>query len=203
MVFLSVVTKFLTMANEVYFDIPVQIADPLEKRISDAFVIYDHNNVNMVDARDIPSILRFLGCVPTEEEIKDIVKNSEFPLHPGDVHLSNFMPYVKRLLTLEKMKPSSAEELLEAFRAFDTQKRGYISKEYFIKVMTEEGEEITDEALKIMLKAAVDPIEDKVYYEVYINQLYHNPEDSVYDLAKKFGLVRKSDARKLKMKMRN
>lgn len=191
------------MANEVYFDIPVEIADPLEKRIADAFMIYDHNNVNMVDARDVPTIIRFLGCVPTEDEIKDIIKHTEFPTHPGDVHLSNFMPYIKRLLTLERMQPSSAEEILEAFKAFDTQKRGYISKENFIKIMTEKGEEITENELKIMLTAAMDPVENKIFYEVYINQLFHDPQDSIYDLAKKFGVIRKSDARKMKMKMRN
>jgi hypothetical protein len=97
--------------EEVYFDIPVNISDPLEQRIYDAFTVYDHRYVNMVDAIDVGNILRFLGCVPSEEDVKEIVKETEFSDHPGDVHLSNFMPYVKQLLLQDKLKSAPPESV--------------------------------------------------------------------------------------------
>jgi Ca2+-binding EF-hand superfamily protein len=189
-------------SNEVYFDIPVVISDPFEKTIFKAFTIYDHNNVNMVDAKDVGAILRSLGCVPSENDVRDMIEQTEFPSHPGDVHLSNFMPYLKKQLVQKKMKPSPAEDLLKAFKVFDPKNKGFISKEIFLEMLTDYGDEMSDDEVKQMAKSAVDPSDDKVYYEIYIRQLMHEPKKSIYKLAAKYGVTRKSDVRKLKLQKR-
>lgn len=190
-------------SKEVYFDIPVEITDPFEQRIFEAFTIYDHNNVNMVEAEDIAAIVRSLGCVPSQQEIQEIIQQTEFPSHPGDVHLSNFMPHLKKLLVQKKMKPSSAEQLLKAFKTFDSTNKGFISKENFFEAMTgDEGEQMTADEIEKMMISAVDPSDNSVYYENFIRQLVHEPKDSIYKLAKKYGMPRRSDGRKLKLKMR-
>lgn len=186
------------MSEEIYFDIPVKITNPLEKRIFEAFKIYDHDNHNMVDAREVGSILRSLGCVPTESEIKEIVQQTQFANHAGDIHLSNFMLHLKMLLVLEKMKPSPAESLLKAFNVFDPKNKGYISKDDFVEIMTGVGEELTEDELEKMLKSAVNPFDNNVHYEVYINKLIHEPKDSIYKLAKKYGVTRRSEFKKTK-----
>lgn len=193
---------FIMTSKEVYFDIPVEINSPHEKRIFQAFSIYDFDNHNMVDARDIAAIIRSLGCVPMEEEIQEIIRQTEFSHHPGEIHLSNFMPHLKMLLVQGKMKPSSAETLLKAFKVFDTKNKGFIIKEEFIEIMKSFGEEIKDEELEQMLKSAVDPLDNKVYYEIYIRQLIHEPKGSIYKLAQKYGITRRSEAQKLKLKKR-
>jgi Ca2+-binding EF-hand superfamily protein len=190
------------MSNEeVYFDIPVDISNPLEQRIYDAFTVYDHRNINMVDGMDVGNILRFLGCAPTEEDVKEIVSKTEFPAHPGDVHLSNFMPHLKQLLFYGKMKPSPADDLLKAFQVFDTQNKGFISRENFVEFMTAYGEEMTPEETEQMMKSAVNPADDNVHYEFYINQLVHDNDDSVYVLAKVYVEPKRSSIRKKKMKI--
>lgn len=65
--------------DKIYFDIPVELKNPLEEKIAEAFQVYDHNNVNMIDGRDVGAVLRSLGCVPSENEIEAIVKATEFP----------------------------------------------------------------------------------------------------------------------------
>lgn len=159
--------------EEVYFDIPVNISDPLEQRIYDAFTVYDHRYVNMVDAIDVGNILRFLGCVPSEEDVKEIVKETEFSDHPGDVHLSNFMPYVKQLLLEDKLKSAPPEDLLKAFQVMDSKNKGFIPKEDFAQFMKEYGEEMDEGEFERMMKSAVNPADNNVYYETYINQLVH------------------------------
>lgn len=171
---------------DIYFDIPVEIKNPLEQRVADAFQIYDHRSVNMIDARDVGAVLRSLGCVPTEAEIQDVVKKTEFEKHPGDVHLSNFMPVVKSLLHEHKMKPSPCEDLLAAFKLLDPKNKGFIDKATFVKILTEVGEPMTDDELKAFMKSAVNPIDGCIHYETYIKQLIHEPEDSIYALADEF-----------------
>ncbi|CRL05914.1 CLUMA_CG019114, isoform A [Clunio marinus] len=169
--------------DDVYFDIPVQINNKFEKRISEVFRVFDHRAINMVNGEDIGSILRFLGCVPTEEQIQTIIKNTEFPSHPGDIHLSNFLPYIKDLLIRHEMKPSKPEALLQAFKILDPKDKGFIEKEIFESFIKDCGEAMSEETYKEMMKTAVDPIEKKVYYEPYIRKLMHEPEDSIYKLA--------------------
>lgn len=184
--------------DEAYFDIPVEISDSLEKRIFAAFTVYDFNNVNMVDSDDVGNILRFLGCVPSDEDIKEIVKQTEFSNHPGNIHLSNFMPHLKKLIYHEFMKPSSAEDLLRAFEVFDSKNKGFIDGTTFKNIMSQFEEE--PEKMEEMLKSALDRTDNKVYYEIYINQLIHVPEDSIYTLSKQLGDPRRSSIRKIKQK---
>ena len=69
------------------------------------------------------------------------------------------------------MEASPPEKLLEAFRLFDTEGKGYVDKDYLGKLLTEEGEQFTQEELEEMLASAVDLATDKIRYEYYLNQL--------------------------------
>lgn len=172
-----------------YFDIPVKINNPLEQRIFDAFCVYDHNAVNMVDGKDIGAIVRSLGCVPTQAEVQEIIRKTEFHNHLGCVHLSYFMSHLKGLLAAQKMKPSNPEELFDAFKFLDLKNKGFIEKETFRNLLSKFGESMSEEEMSDMMKSAVDPIDGRVYYENYINKLIHNPEGSIYDLADEFATL--------------
>lgn len=178
--------------EEIYFDIPFEITDVLETRIAEAFQVYDHNNVNMVEAQDVGSIIRSLGCVPSEDDIRNIVRTTEFSDHPGDVHLSKFMPCLKEMLIQQKMKMSPPEDVLEAFKLLDPEDDGFINMDLFKETMMKIGEPMTEKQLEIMMKAAVDPSDPKIYYEAYTNQLCNEPKDSIYELAASYAKPRKS-----------
>lgn len=172
-----------------YFDIAVELKNPLEEKIAEAFQVYDHDNVKIVDARDVGAIVRSLGCVPTEDDIQElIVKKTEFANQPGNIPLSKFLPCLSELLVDKKMKPLPPEALLEAFKVLDEEDNGFIQKDLFLKIMTDVGEPMTAEELNEMIKVAVDPADQNIYYESYINQLCHEPEqkDSIYGLAELF-----------------
>lgn len=154
-----------------FFEIPVEIKTEFDRKIAQAFLIFDHDNLKMVDSRDIGTILRFIGCVPSEKEVASIVEETEIPDTPGNVHLSKFLPFVRELIFDHKMKPLPAEDLLKAFKILDPKNKGFITKEDFINLMTEDDSEITPKELDEMLKSAVDPATNTVPYEVYINQL--------------------------------
>lgn len=169
--------------NEVYFDIPVKIISLLDQRIADAFSVYDHRAVNMVDERDVGAIIRSLGCAPTEIEIQEIIKKTEFSTHPGDVHLLNFMPHVKVLLAAKKLKPSPPEEILKAFKILDPEDKGFIEKETFINMLVSFGEPMTEKEMRDFIKSAVILNDDRIDYEQYIKKLIYEPEECIYKLA--------------------
>lgn len=80
----------------------MSITTDLEKKIADAFVIFDHQGNKTVDVREIGTILRYLGCVPSENEINEIISATEFEDSNGTIHLSRFLPHVTQLLAEHK-----------------------------------------------------------------------------------------------------
>lgn len=162
--------------KDIFFDIPVKISSVQEKKIAEVFFAFDHSAVNMVQAKDVGTILRIIGFTPTEAEVQDVVSKTEFQDHPGNVHLSKFLPFIKKVINEKKLKPSTSETLLRAFRLFDNENKGYIEMKTFVTVMKTTGDVLDDEELKEMMKAAVDPSTKRIHYENYIAKLLHEPE---------------------------
>ncbi|XP_019554218.3 dynein regulatory complex protein 8 isoform X2 [Aedes albopictus] len=158
-----------TMADLDYPEI--NPANELEKRVADAFLIFDHHSNKTIDVREVGTILRFLGCVPTEADVNEVISATEFEDSNGTVHLSKFLPYVSQLIAEHKLEPAPPEKLLKAFRVLDQEGKGFVDREYMTKLITEEGEPFTAEELEEMMAVAVDMATDKIPYENYLNQL--------------------------------
>lgn len=80
----------------------VSITTDLEKKIADAFLIFDHQGNKTVDVREVGTILRSVGCVPSENEINEVISATEFEDSNGTIHLSRFLPHVTQLLAEHK-----------------------------------------------------------------------------------------------------
>ncbi|XP_014247629.1 EF-hand calcium-binding domain-containing protein 2-like isoform X2 [Cimex lectularius] len=143
----------------------------IEKRITEAFEVFDHAGNKTVDVREIGTILRSLGCVPSEAEIQELIVNVEDQENAGSVHLDRFLPYVKGIINEYKLQPATAEDLLKAFHTLDQEGLGYITKEYMTKALMEGREPFTQEEIDEMMDVAVDPRTGTINYEMYINQI--------------------------------
>lgn len=173
----------------------VNITNDLERRIADAFQIFDHHGNRSVDVREIGSIIRYLGCVPDENEICQIISATEMEDSSGVVHLSKFLPHVEQLLLEHKMEPVAPERLLKAFQLLDPENKGHICRQHMSKLLMEEGEPFTQvwgwvttgelwaiadkltgiadlqEEVDEMMAVAVDSSTNTIPYEYFINQL--------------------------------
>ena len=80
----------------------VEITNDLERKIADVFDIFDHAGTKNVDIREVGTIVRALGCCPSEAEVQEMLVHLENPAAPGNVPLSKFLPYVCQLITEHK-----------------------------------------------------------------------------------------------------
>lgn len=80
----------------------VSVNNELERKIVDAFEIFDHTGNKTIDVREVGTVVRALGCCPTEAEVQEILVAIEDPATPGSVHLSKFLPYVTQIFTEHK-----------------------------------------------------------------------------------------------------
>ncbi|XP_018349202.1 PREDICTED: EF-hand calcium-binding domain-containing protein 2-like isoform X2 [Trachymyrmex septentrionalis] len=142
----------------------------LEKRLCEAFDVFDNASVGEVNVRDLGTIIRALGCVITEAELQEIQVEVE-DVENNCVRISRFVEYMSKAINERKFKPAEPEELLKAFQLLDPENHGYIMKDDLEKSIMEIGEPFTKEEVADMMAVACDAETGKINYEHYINLL--------------------------------
>ncbi|KAB0407630.1 hypothetical protein E2I00_018168 [Balaenoptera physalus] len=141
------------------------------KKIKEAFEVFDHESNNTVDVREIGTIIRSLGCCPSEGELHDLIAEVEEEEPTGYIRFEKFLPVMTEVLLERRYRPIPEDILLRAFEVLDPAKRGFLSKEELIKYMTEEGEPFSQEEMEEMLSAAIDPESNSIHYKDYITMM--------------------------------
>ncbi|XP_025193374.1 dynein regulatory complex protein 8-like [Melanaphis sacchari] len=142
--------------------------------IADAFDIFDHSGNRTIDVRELGTVLRYLGYVPSQADLRELAVNVEDHEATGTVHLAEFLPYVENAISEYKYQPASASELLSAFRALDPERTGTISRECMESALRHDGEPFEDEELEEMMSAAAVETATGgmvIPYELYINKI--------------------------------
>ncbi|NWU11457.1 DRC8 protein, partial [Cephalopterus ornatus] len=119
------------------------IVAEIEKKITEAFEVFDRESNKTVDARDIGCIVRSLGCFPSEAELRELLakvveEEEEEEEATRFIHLEKFLPVMTKVLLDRSYWPIQEDVLLHAFEALDENKCGYITKEDLVKYLTEE-----------------------------------------------------------------
>ncbi|KAM9317169.1 dynein regulatory complex protein 8 [Gastrophryne carolinensis] len=147
------------------------LVSDLQKKITEAFEVFDHESNKTVDVREIGTIIRSLGCCPTEGELHDMLAEVEEEEPTGFIRFEKFMPIMTKVLLERRYRPISEDVLQRAFEVLDDNKRGFLTKDELIKYMTEEGEPFTQEEMEEMISAAVDPDKNIVPYKDYVSMM--------------------------------
>ncbi|XP_076176395.1 dynein regulatory complex protein 8 isoform X1 [Ptiloglossa arizonensis] len=143
---------------------------PLEKRLCEAFDVFDNAKKGEIDVRDLGTIIRALGCVITEAELQEIQVEVE-DVQNNCVPLQRFLEYMCKAINERKFKPAEPEDLLKSFQLLDPENRGYIMRDVLEKTMMEIGEPFSEEEMANMMAIACDPRTKRINYEHYINLL--------------------------------
>ncbi|XP_034522516.1 dynein regulatory complex protein 8 isoform X1 [Ailuropoda melanoleuca] len=117
---------------------------------------------------EIGTIIRSLGCCPSEGELHDLIAEVEEEEPTGYIRFEKFLPVMTEVLLERRYRPIPEDTLLRAFEVLDPSKRGFLTKEELIKYMTEEGEPFSQEEMEEMLSAAIDPESNSIHYKDYI-----------------------------------
>ncbi|XP_034934005.1 dynein regulatory complex protein 8-like [Chelonus insularis] len=142
----------------------------LEKRIADAFDVFDNARSHEVDVRELGTIIRSLGCVISEAELQEIQVEVE-DVENNCVTQERFVEYMSKAICEQKFKPADPEELLQAFQLLDPENHGYVMRADLEKALMEIGEPFTKEEVDEMMAVACNPTTNKINYEHYINLL--------------------------------
>ncbi|XP_055988992.1 dynein regulatory complex protein 8 [Sorex fumeus] len=159
------------MAAEKETDVSDTVLAEYQKKIKEAFEVFDHEENGTVDVREIGTIVRSLGCCPSEGELQDLLAEVEEEEPTGYIRYEKFLPVMIKVLQEKRYRPIPEDVLLRAFEVLDPSKRGFLSKDELIKYMTEEGEPFSQEEMEEMLSAAIDPVTNVIYYKDYVTMM--------------------------------
>ncbi|KAL8600489.1 Dynein regulatory complex protein 8 [Nucella lapillus] len=138
-----------------------------QKKITDAFDIFDHEANKTVDVREVGTIIRSLGCCPSEAELHDMLAEIEEEEPTGYIRFEKFLPMMTKVLMERRYKAVPEDQIVKAFQVLDVEGRGYLLQEELSKYMTEEGEPFTSEELEEMMSQALDPEKGYIPYKDY------------------------------------
>eukprot|EP01041_Mallomonas_annulata_P008916 gene8916-18449_t len=146
-----------------------------EARIREAFDLFDKDKSDVVVQEEIGTIMRALGVYPTERQlVRDILPEMQDDEPTGFVRYAKFSKKMLYLLSTKELEPDTADILLQAFRAIDTENRGFITADIMEEMLTTKGTPFRPKELEQFFLVAKDPDTGNIYYEDYIALLTKN-----------------------------
>ncbi|XP_035693451.1 calmodulin-A-like [Branchiostoma floridae] len=128
-----------------------------------AFDMFDQNGDGHITTAELGNVLRALGQNPTDAELRDMIKKADVD-GDGTTNFSEFLRLVSRKSTRE----NTEQELLDAFRAFDKDGNGYITKRELRHVMSSLGTELTEEELMKIIREADRDGDGQISYQEFV-----------------------------------
>ncbi|XP_015250122.1 PREDICTED: calmodulin-like protein 4 [Cyprinodon variegatus] len=126
------------------FFTPAQISE-----FKECFSLYDKKLKGKIDSKDLITVMRCLGSSPTPGEIERHLQVHKIG-KKGEVDFSTFLIMMHRQMQQEDPK----NEILEAFRMTDKQKRGYIQASELRAKLTTLGEKLTNREVDELFREA-------------------------------------------------
>merc|ERR1711899_527660 len=110
------------------------------------FDLFDTKKQDFLSADDLGEIMRAMGFRPTEEELKDLLKEIDED-GSGEIEIGEFCRLCATFLVEDPDMETMKRELKDAFRIYDKEGMGYITNETLRSLIGELLAPLTDEEL--------------------------------------------------------
>ncbi|EFX86400.1 hypothetical protein DAPPUDRAFT_35746, partial [Daphnia pulex] len=126
---------------------------PFTKLATEAFLVFDALNNESVDVREVGTIIRSLGCCPSESELQHLVTAMEGEGTTQFVTLQKFAPTVSGILQQKRFQSATEDLILRAFQTLDSERKGYLTKKELESSLTGSGEPFSADEMEEMWTA--------------------------------------------------
>lgn len=138
------------------------------RELKAAFCLLDKNQDGRVNASEIKCMLDNLGICLTDAMVHHLVQQAS-KREDGLISEDEFLSWMAH--HQNSMKDDVMEDLLAAFRVFDKDRNGYITRDELRVAMEMIGEHMSDVQLDDMLKAIDIDNDGRINYEEFVRML--------------------------------
>jgi calmodulin len=139
------------------------LTDDKMREFKEAFEMFDRDRDGLINSKELGNILRSLGHDPSEQELTDMVNETDSN-DDGKIDFNEFM----QIMHKRAKESDIEEELVEAFRIFDKEGNGLISSSEFRHTMLTLGERLTEDEVDEMIKEADSKGDGFIQYKEFV-----------------------------------
>ena len=126
-----------------------QLSPEQEDQIKQAWSLFDDDDSGKIDKNELRQVMQKLGLNPTQDELTEIVNDIDKD-GDGDIDFSEFL----RLMSTKLKDAQTEEELLEAFKVFDTKNKQRFGETELTEICKRLKCEFSQEEIKEMISVA-------------------------------------------------
>ena len=113
----------------------------------EAFQIFDKDGDGAITTKELGTVMRSLGQIPSEETLKMMIQEVDKD-GSGTIDFKEFLGLMEKKLR----ENDTEDELIDAFRVFDRDGNGLISAQELRFVMTTAGEKLQEEEIDELIR---------------------------------------------------
>jgi len=140
--------------------------DEMVQQLIDAWNMYSRGS-DQIPCRDIGYVLRILGQNPTEDDIVEMVMEANCEWE-GIMTRNDFLQVGERIL---RTSCNQMEDVKAAFRVFDYNNDGSISREELREALVNFGERCTEEEFAIMFTQADKNKNGRIDFDEFVDMM--------------------------------
>lgn len=129
----------------------------------EAFALWDKDGDQRIHTREVGQVIRAVGQMPSEEDIKRITDS----ISSSTIDFPEFLTILART----SKPPASEEEIKEAFRVFDKEGDGTVSASEMRHVLTNLGEKLTEDEIDEFIREADDDGDGQIKYVEFVRMM--------------------------------
>jgi len=144
----------------------VVLGDEQVAELKEAFELFDTARAGVLKKETLKNTLKQFGVFVSSEQLDEMFAEAD-ATGSGNIGFPEFMSMMSR-----RMKQTCNEQiLLNAFRTFDPEGRGYIPRKEFSDVLTSYGDRLTQQELAELLNVTENE-NQQVKYDLFINLMF-------------------------------
>jgi len=145
---------------------PAGPKDEMEQELTDAWNLFTRGN-EVIPSKHVGYVLRILGQNPTEDEIVAMVMKADCEWD-GTMNRKDFLVVGQEIL---KNSCDQMDDVRAAFRVFDYDKNGSISKEELKEAMVNLGQRCTEEEFALMFAEADKNKNGRIDFDEFVDMM--------------------------------
>jgi len=150
-------------------DLPMveaELTDVELTELKDIFAMFDKDNSGSIDIKELDAMVSSLGIAATPEDLNDMIQEADLD-GSGTIEFSEF----KLLIGPHFQKEKPPEDYVEAFKFFDKDGDGFISRTELRHIMNTVDVSLAETDIEEMIKEADANGDGKIDFDEFIKMM--------------------------------